>query len=173
MQKGYLLPLSSIAAGAVDAHGGAKPELPAIRVPPSPPVDTRLGFVSIATTSNRRRQPRLDSPPPLTPGSPRKEMGLGFGRRDEWRRMDGGAGVRQRRGKNEEECERRTGEAEMRLGFGRRDEGRKMDGGAGVGSEMCRRRRRQWQVARACIREGGRMRKSAREERGQQRRTGA
>ena len=57
MQKGYLLPLSSIAAGAVDAHGGAKPELPAIRVPPSPPVDTRLGFVSIATTSNRRRQP--------------------------------------------------------------------------------------------------------------------
>jgi len=97
MQKGYLLPLSSIAAGAVDAHGGAKFELPAIRVPPSPLVDARLGFVSVATTSNRRRQPRLDSPLPLTPGSPRKEMELGFGRRDEGRRMDGGAGVRQRR----------------------------------------------------------------------------
>ena len=83
MQKGYLLPLSSITVGAVDAHGGAKPELPAIRVPPSPLVDVRLGFVSIATTSNRRRQPRLDSLPPLTPGSSRKEMGLGFGRRDE------------------------------------------------------------------------------------------
>ena len=27
-------------------------------------------------------------------------MGLGFGRRDEGRRRDGGAGVRQRRGKN-------------------------------------------------------------------------
>ena len=112
MQKGYLLPLSSIAAGAVDAHGGAKPELPAIRVPPSPPVDARLGFVSVATTSNLLCQPRLDSPPPLTPGSPRKELGLGFGRRDEGRRMDGGASVRQRRGKNEEECERRTGAAE-------------------------------------------------------------
>ena len=116
MQKGYLLLLSSIAAEAVDAHGGAKPELPAIRVPPSPPVDTRLGFVSIATTSNRCRQPLLDSPPPFTPGSPRKAMGLGFGRRDEGRRMDGGAGVRQRRGKNEEECERRTGAAEKNGG---------------------------------------------------------
>ena len=88
MQKGYLLPLSSITAGVVDVHGGAKPELPAIRVPPSPPVDVRLGFVSVATTSNRRCQPRLDSLPPLTPGSPRKELGLGFGRRDEGRRMD-------------------------------------------------------------------------------------
>ena len=116
MQKGYLLPLSSITAGAVDAHGGAKPELPAISVPPSPPVHTRLGFVSVATTSNRRRQPCLDSPPPLTPGSPRKEMGLGFDRRDEGRRMDSGAGVRQRRGKNEEECERRTGAAEKNGG---------------------------------------------------------
>ena len=103
MQKRYLLLLSSFTVGAVDAHGGAKPELPAIRVPPSPPVDARLGFVSVATTSNRRRQPRLDSPPPLTPGSPRKEMGLGFGRREEGRRMDGGAGVRQRRGKNARE----------------------------------------------------------------------
>jgi len=43
-------------------------------------VDARLGFVSVATTSNRRRQSRLDSPPPLTPGSSRKELGLGFGR---------------------------------------------------------------------------------------------
>jgi len=103
MQKGYLLLLSSIAAEAVDAHGGAKPELLAIRVPSSPPVDARLGFVSIATTSNCRRQPRLDLPPPLTPGSPRKEMGLGFGQRDEGRRMDGGAGVRQRRGKKARE----------------------------------------------------------------------
>ena len=94
MQKGYLLPLSPITAGAVDAHGSAKPELPAISVPPSPPVHARLGFVSVATTSNRRRQPRLDSPLPLTPGSPRKEMGLGFGRRDEGGRMDGGAGMR-------------------------------------------------------------------------------
>ena len=93
MQKGYLLPLSSIAAGAVDVHGGAKFELPAIRVPPSPLVDARLGFVFVATTSNRRHQPRINSPPPFTPGLPQKELGLGFGRRDEGRRMDGGTGV--------------------------------------------------------------------------------
>ena len=116
MQKGCLLPLSSITVGAVDAHGGTKPELPAIRVPPSPLVDARLGFVFVATTSNRRHQPRINSPPPFTPGLPQKELGLGFGRRDEGRRMDGGAGMRQRRGKNEEECERRTGAAEKNGG---------------------------------------------------------
>ena len=46
--------------------------------------------------------------------------------------MHDGAGMWQRRGKNEEECERRIREAEVGLGFGRRDEGRRMDGGTGV-----------------------------------------
>jgi len=64
MQIGYLLPLSLIAAAPVEAHGGAKPALPTIRVPPSPPIDARLGFLSVAASPCRGS---LQSPPRITP----------------------------------------------------------------------------------------------------------
>ena len=61
MKIGYLLPLPPIAAAEVDAHGGAKPAPSTIRVPPSLPVDARLGFVSVAATPCRGslQSPRL------------------------------------------------------------------------------------------------------------------
>jgi len=79
MKIGYLLPLPPIAAAEVDAHGGAKPAPSTIRVPPSLPVDARLGFVSVAATPCRRS---LQSPPAITPPPPIAGVRVWFAR--EW-----------------------------------------------------------------------------------------
>ena len=97
MQIGYLLPLSPIAAAPVEAPGGAKPALPTIRVPPSPPIDARLGFLSVAASPCRGS---LQSPPRITPPPSISRVrvsvvcsGMGNGRRRVW-----GGGGEARRG---------------------------------------------------------------------------